>query len=246
MATPAWREIGVLRPGQRARGRRLRRADRGRRSRSRSSASKGLLRLPEVAEVLATLTLLHDLTANAELLDPAHRPALGDRSARPGAARQTRRELAASTPRAAGVGVARRGARPRGGRAPTPPRCWPCPTRWTTPASWPTRRPRASGSPCCPPSCAHLRAHAGEPLLDLVRRIIDTCGIDVELAASVSEAARARRENLDLFVKAVAEFQAIDGDGHACRRCWPGSRPRTTWATASTSRRRARPTRSSC
>src|SRR5262249_47701719 len=34
---------------------------------------------------------------------------------------------------------------------------------------------------------------------------------DVELASSVSDAARARRENLDLFVKAVAEFQAVDG-----------------------------------
>jgi DNA helicase-2/ATP-dependent DNA helicase PcrA len=56
-----------------------------------------------------------------------------------------------------------------------------------------------------------LRAHAGEPLLELVRRIIEACGIDVELASSVSEAARARRENLDLFVKAVADFQAIDG-----------------------------------
>ena len=57
----------------------------------------------------------------------------------------------------------------------------------------------------------YLRAHAGEPLLDLVRRIIDTTGIDVELASSVSPAAQARRDNLDLFVKAVAEFQAVDG-----------------------------------
>jgi DNA helicase-2/ATP-dependent DNA helicase PcrA len=56
-----------------------------------------------------------------------------------------------------------------------------------------------------------LRGHVGEPLLELVRRIIETCGIDVELASSVSETGRARRENLDLFVKAVAEFQAIDG-----------------------------------
>jgi DNA helicase-2/ATP-dependent DNA helicase PcrA len=47
--------------------------------------------------------------------------------------------------------------------------------------------------------------------LDLVRRIIDTCGIDVELDSSVSPAARARRDNLDLFVKAVAEFQSVDG-----------------------------------
>jgi DNA helicase-2/ATP-dependent DNA helicase PcrA len=56
-----------------------------------------------------------------------------------------------------------------------------------------------------------LRAHASESLLEVVRRIIDVCGIDVELASSVSDAARARRENLDLFVKAVAEFQAVDG-----------------------------------
>ena len=57
-----------------------------------------------------------------------------------------------------------------------------------------------------------LRRYAGEPLLDLVRRIIDTTGIDIELASSVSPAARARRDNLDIFVKAVAEFEAVDGD----------------------------------
>ncbi|MDQ4054210.1 MAG: PD-(D/E)XK nuclease family protein, partial [Actinomycetota bacterium] len=54
--------------------------------------------------------------------------------------------------------------------------------------------------------------HVGEPLLDVVRRIIDMTGVDVELASAVSPAAEARRENLDLFVKAVAEFQAVDGD----------------------------------
>ena len=57
-----------------------------------------------------------------------------------------------------------------------------------------------------------LRTHVGEPLLDIVRRIIDTSGTDVELASAVSPAAAARRDNLDLFVKAVAEFQAVDGD----------------------------------
>ena len=66
----------------------------------------------------------------------------------------------------------------------------------------------------------HLRGHVGEPLLELVRRIIETCGIDVELASSVSETGRARRENLDLFVKAVAEFQAIDGSV-TLRHCCP-------------------------
>ena len=67
-----------------------------------------------------------------------------------------------------------------------------------------------------------LRAYAGEPLLDLVRRIVDTTGIDVELASSVCPAAAARRDNLDLFVKAVAEFQAIDGRRDPARRCWRG------------------------
>ncbi len=57
-----------------------------------------------------------------------------------------------------------------------------------------------------------LRSHVGEPLLDIVRRIIDTTGADVELASAVSSAAPARRDNLDLFVRAVADFQAVDGD----------------------------------
>jgi DNA helicase-2/ATP-dependent DNA helicase PcrA len=57
-----------------------------------------------------------------------------------------------------------------------------------------------------------LRASVGEPLLDIVRRIVDTSGVDIELASAVSSSAAARRDNLDLFVKAVAEFQAVDGD----------------------------------
>ena len=57
-----------------------------------------------------------------------------------------------------------------------------------------------------------LRAHVGEPLLDIVRRIIETTGVDVELASAVTPAAAARRDNLDLFVRAVADFQAVDGD----------------------------------
>ena len=91
-----------------------------------------------------------------------------------------------------------------------------------------------------------LRTHAGEPLLDLVRRIIDTTGIDVELASSVSPAASARRDNLDLFVKAVAEFQADRRPGDAAvaarlaaGRGRDGQRSRPGHA-------RPRPTRSSC
>ena len=63
-----------------------------------------------------------------------------------------------------------------------------------------------------------------------------TTGIDVELASSVSPAAAARRDNLDLFVKAVAEFQAVDGDVTPAGAARLPRRPRTSTATASTSR----------
>ena len=79
------------------------------------------------------------------------------------------------------------------------------------PGTCPTPPRRGSGSRSSSAELRRLRSAIGEPILDLVRRIVDTTGIDVELASSVSPAASARRDNLDLFVQAVAEFQAIDG-----------------------------------
>ena len=81
MAEPSWREIGVL-----TRDNSLHAADvfdaltrREIPSLSRSAGLKGLLRLPEVAEVVATLTLVQDVTANASLLTLLALAALGDR-----------------------------------------------------------------------------------------------------------------------------------------------------------------------
>ena len=78
-----------------------------------------------------------------------------------------------------------------------------------------------------------LRTYVGEPLLDLVRRIIDTSGIDVELASSVSPAAAARRDNLDLFVQGGRGVPGRRRRRHAARaaglpdgRGRPGQRPR--------------------
>ncbi|MGZ4489245.1 MAG: UvrD-helicase domain-containing protein [Nocardioidaceae bacterium] len=212
MPHPAWREIGVL-------------------TRDNAHAAlvfdaltaaeipveivglQGLLRLPEVAEVVATLTLLHDLTANAELLTLLTGPrwavgardlALLGRRARdlarvPGAQdrerlRDLREDLAAAVT----------------GADPTE----------VVSLSDALEDPGEAGYSAearerfalLAAELRQLRRHASEPLLDLVRRIIDTTGIDVELASSVSPTAQARRENLDLFVKAVAEFQAVDGD----------------------------------
>jgi DNA helicase-2/ATP-dependent DNA helicase PcrA len=212
MAEPAWSEIGVL-------------------TRDNAHAAdvfdaltaaeipveivglQGLLRLPEVAEVVATLTLLHDLTANAELLTLLTGPRwaigardlalLGRRARRlaggPGAADRDRlrsvdEELAEAVSGADPTEVVSLG------------------DALDDPGDGdysPQARERFA---LVSAELRMLRAYAGEPLLDLVRRIIDTTGIDVELASSTSPAAQARRDNLDLFVKAVADFQAVDGD----------------------------------
>ena len=71
-----------------------------------------------------------------------------------------------------------------------------------------------------------LRAHVGDPLLDVVRRIIDTTGVDVELASATSPAAAARRDNLDLFVKAVRRTPRGRRPSRA-RRARPGFRAAT-------------------
>ncbi|MGH3412507.1 MAG: ATP-dependent helicase [Marmoricola sp.] len=212
MAKPAWREIGVL-TRDNATAAQVFDALAARDVPVEIVGLQGLLRLPEVAEVVSTLTLLHDLTANADLLALLNGPrwAIGPR------------DLALLGRRAAQLsGVASSGERPdRVEEA----------LAGAVEGADPAERPSlldALGDPGDPgawPYSAHARArfgllsrelrmlreHAGEPLLDLVRRVIDTSGVDVELASSVSPAAAARRDNLDLFVRAVAEFQAIDG-----------------------------------
>jgi DNA helicase II / ATP-dependent DNA helicase PcrA len=212
MATPAWSEIGVL-------------------ARDNAHAAdvfdalteagipveivglQGLLRLPEVAEVVATLTLLHDLTANAALLTLLSGPrwAVGARDL--ALLGRRARRLAGAT----GPGVreslrsvdeeladAVQGADPTEVVSLSDALDDPGELEYS-----PEARERFA---LLSQELRGLRAHATEPLLDLVRRIVDTTGIDVELASSVSPTAPARRDNLDLFVKAVSDFQAVDGD----------------------------------
>ena len=128
---------------------------------------QGLLRLPEVAEVVATLTLLHDLTANAELLTLLTGPrwavgaadlALLGRRARRAARVTEPRERERLRDLARGAAGRRRGRRPdRGGRR--------CPTRWATRASCTTPpgragAVRAAGRRAALPACARRRAAA--------------------------------------------------------------------------------------
>ncbi len=171
----------------------------------------GLLRLPEVAEVVAVLTLLHDVTANPSVLTLLTGPrwAVGPR------------DLRLLGERAAEIAGRRAQSDDRGSIA----------EELTAIADGidPAEMAALSDALDDPGEAAYsdqarerfgllsaelraLRSSAGEPILDVVRRIIDTTGVDIELASSTSPAAGARRDNLDLFLKAVAEFQAVDGD----------------------------------
>lgn len=57
-----------------------------------------------------------------------------------------------------------------------------------------------------------LRRHVGEPLADLVHRVITTTGLDVELAAAPELLALRRSEGLHAFVDLVAAFQDAEGE----------------------------------
>ena len=175
---------------------------------------KGLLNLPEVAEVVATLTLLQDPTANAALLTLLTGPrwaigvrdlALLGRRADALAGRAPVHEgAAASVSLEEELALAAAGADPV--EVPSLSDALDDPGGGDYSADARERFGLLAAE------LRSLRKHAGEPLLDLVRRIVDTTGIDVELASSASPTAQARRANLDQFIEAVAGFQAVDGE----------------------------------
>ncbi|MBZ5734168.1 DEAD/DEAH box helicase [Nocardioides sp. TRM66260-LWL] len=173
----------------------------------------GLLRLPEVAEIVATLHLLHDVTANAALLTLLAGPrwAIGPRDLR--LLRQRAEQLAG------------RSGRPGADEAPLPvgeqllaltddldpAEVAALDDALHDPGDLDFSAEARERFALLAAELRTLRRHVGEPLLDVVRRIVDVTGVDVELASAVSPAAAARRDNLDLFVRAVADFQAVDG-----------------------------------
>jgi DNA helicase-2/ATP-dependent DNA helicase PcrA len=169
----------------------------------------GLLRLPEVAEVVAVLHLLHDVTANAALLTLLAGPrwAVGPRDLRLLAVRAA--EIAGRTTRAPDALAEQLAAIADGVDPAELPALY---DALEDPGEADYSQEARERFALLVAELRRLRRAVGEPLLDVVRRIIDTTGVDIELAASTNPAAAARRDNLDLFVRAVAEFQAVDGD----------------------------------
>ena len=209
MAAPSWKEIGVL-TRDNAHAAAVFDALSNREIPVEIVGLKGLLRLPEVSEVVATLTLIQDVTANAALLTLLAGPrwAIGPRDL--ALLGRRARELAGS--RGGGQefeSVQAQLADAVEGADPTEIASL-C-DALEDPGGHPYSREAHQRFGLLADELRRLRSAISEPILDLVRRIVDTTGIDVELASSVSPAAAARRDNLDLFVQAVAEFEAVDG-----------------------------------
>lgn len=172
----------------------------------------GLLQLPEVADVVATLRLLDDVTANPELVRLLTGPRwalgrgdlalLGRRAvqlARVRADADTDDDALLRTLEAAVSQieptevVSLLDAVEDPGDAPLSPEA----------------RERVAAFAA---ELKMLRAHADEPVLDLVRRVIATLGLDVELAATPEQIARGGRIQLAAFVDAIAGYSDVDGD----------------------------------
>ncbi|MEP6815492.1 MAG: 3'-5' exonuclease, partial [Marmoricola sp.] len=171
---------------------------------------KGLLRLPEVAEVVATLALIQDVTDNAQLLTLLNGPrwAIGPRDL--ALLGHRARELAGGHGRSTAVTDIHAELQ-SAVEGSDPAEVASLGDALDDPGDLAYSADARERFELLAAELRRLRGAIGEPILDLTRRIIDTTGIDIELASSVSPAAAARRDNLDLFVQAVAGFQAIDG-----------------------------------
>lgn len=168
----------------------------------------GLLQLPEVADVLATLEVIEEPTANAALLrlltGPRWRLGVRDLAqlGRRGRelvqrARQPFDEDKALEDAVAGIDpcdvVSLADALDRPGHE-----------GWSLEG-----RQRVTALAA---ELRLLRGFRDEPLLDLVHRVIEQIGLDVELSASTEAVSARRRESLAAFLDVVAEFEDLDGE----------------------------------
>lgn len=172
----------------------------------------GLLSLPEVSDVVATLTLLDDVTANPELIrlltgprwsvGPSDLALLGARA----------RELARSRPATDAAGDALLAALENAVSDVDPTEVVSLLDAVESPGDGAFSASARQRFAAFAAEVAGLRAHADEPVLDLVRRVVAVLGLDVELVATPQFARTGRRNQLAAFVDAVADYVDVDGD----------------------------------
>ncbi|MFZ1410218.1 MAG: ATP-dependent DNA helicase [Micropruina sp.] len=165
----------------------------------------GLLSVPEIVEIVSTLTLLDDVTANPELIrlltssrwaiGAADLEVLGRRAAE--LAGQSAREPAGDLLLDLGRVLA------RGDRTATPSLLEAVEDPGEHQVSDQARERLAAFAA----ELRWLRRHSGEPVLDLLRRVITTLGLEVELASN-----GAPLSQLQAFVDAVADYVDVDGE----------------------------------
>ncbi len=169
----------------------------------------GLLALPEVADVVAVLQVLDDPTANAALLrlltGPRWRLGARDLAVLGRRARELLRADAPSPDTPAGsLEQAVAGVDPCDLVALHDALDRPGQDGWSPEAR---RRVTALGA-----ELRLLRSFRDEPLLDLVHRVVETTGLDVELSASPESVQARRRDSLAAFLDVVADFRDLDGE----------------------------------
>ena len=171
----------------------------------------GLLRLPEIGDVLATLEVLDDPTGNSALLrlltgprwriGPRDLALLGRRATQlvriPGIERDAEDPDAVLDEAVGGI---------------DPSEIVALCDALESPGDGPYSAPARARFALLAAEIRQLRRHLGEPLLDLVHRVVATTGLDVELAASPRAVAARRRDSLSAFLDVAAQFRDLEED----------------------------------
>lgn len=176
----------------------------------------GLLELPEIADVIATLRLIEDVTANPELVrlltGPRWRIGPRDLALLGRRARELARGAGAGPDRAGPVSPDLLGAL-EGAVADVDPTDLVCLLDAVEdPGDLAYSEAARQRFRALAAELVALRRHTDEPVLDLTRRVVATLGLDVEVMATAEFARAGRRDQLGAFFDAVADYVDVDGD----------------------------------
>ncbi len=176
----------------------------------------GLLRLPEIMDVTATLRLISDVTANAALLrlltGPRWRIGPRDLALFGSRARELSRQSAEHDQQVEAYSESIVGALEEAVGEVDPTDVVSLLDALENPGDRPYSPAALERFARFAAELAYLRRHGDEPVLDLTRRVIATMDLDVELMATRQYVAESRRDQLGTFMDAVAGYADIDGD----------------------------------
>jgi DNA helicase-2/ATP-dependent DNA helicase PcrA len=176
----------------------------------------GLLLLPEVMDVTATLRLVHDVTANPDLIrlltGPRWRIGPRDLALLGGRARELARAGADGGGSELAVDASILAALETAVAEVDPTEVVSLLDALESPGERPYSAAALERFTRFAAELSYLRQHGDEPVLDLTRRLIATMGLEVELMATREFARTSRRDQLGTFLDAVAAYADVDGD----------------------------------